>query len=360
MNRYFLYLLLLNMLTNIVIFIPRILISHRYEGAVTGIIIAIPIGFTACFLFCKAISKFPEQGFPEILDRFVNRKIKIGILLLLSSSWIIAGLVTLLGFVDIVNRFINPEISKLFLIFLFIIAIFFAFQLPSQKIMYLLEIILVVNVPLITFIIFKAYTSEYLSWDSIFEVSSHFFVKPNFTSLAAATYTFSGFENVMIFNRLFKNPIKKRNFIIILFLAIFNLFTSFFIPIGIHGADGAHEFLYPWISSADSLRIIYGPIERVIFLFIMFYISITLISVTVHWHVAFELIKGIPKGEIGKKMKWFIFGMLGCLSILGGLEVNALQMIKFAGFWLLGRLGIKLLIVTLILFIAWRAKKWSH
>jgi spore germination protein KB len=322
-----------------------------------GILIAIPIGFLACVVFCMAIAKFPEQGFPEILDRYINRKIKIGILFLLSCSWIIAGLITLLGFVDIVNRFINPEISKIFLILVFFVPICFVFQLPTQKIMYILEIVMVINVPLIAFIIFKSYTSEYLSWDSIFEVGTHFFDKPSYKSLAAATFTFSGFENIIIFNRLFKKPIKKRNFIIILFLAIFNLVTSFFIPIGLHGADGAQEFLYPWISSADSLRIVYGPIERVIFLFLMFYISITLMSVSVHWHVAFELLKGIPKDKTGKKMKWFIFSMFGCLSILGSIGLSALQTMMFAENWLVGRLGIKILIVALIFFLARRQKK---
>jgi hypothetical protein len=345
------------MLTNIVIFIPKILITYRFEGALMGILIAIPIGFFACIIFCKAISKFPEEGLPEIIDKYMNRKVKIGILFLLSCSWMIAGLLTLLGFVDIVNRFINPEISKVFLILIFLVAICFVIQLPTQKIMYLLEIIMFINVPLIMFIIFKSYTSDYLNWDSIYEIGTHIFERPNFKAIAASTFAFSGFENVIIFNRLFKNKIKTRNFVVVLLFAVFTLFTSFFIPIGIHGADSVHEFLYPWISTADSLRIIYGPIERVIFLFLMFYISITLISVSVHWHVAFELMKGIPKGEIGKKMKWFIFAIVGCVSIIGGLEVNALQIIKLAENWLIGRLGIKILIVLLIFFLARRVKK---
>jgi spore germination protein KB len=345
------------MMTNIIIFIPKILITHRFEGTLMGILIAIPIGFFACIVFCKAISKFPEQGLPEIIDRFINRKVKIGILLLLSCSWMIAGLLTLLGFIDIVNRFINPEISKVFLIMIFLVAICFVLQLPTQKIMYLLEIIMFINVPLIMFIIFKSYTSDYLSWDSVYEVGTHIFERPNYKAIAAATFTFSGFENIIIFNRLFKNEIKMRNFIVVLLLAIFTIFTSFFIPIGILGADSVNEFLYPWISTSDSLRIIYGPIERVIFLFLMFYISITLISVSVHWHVAFELVKGIPKGEIGKKMKWVIFAIVGCITIIVGLEVNALQIIKIAENWLIGRLGIKILIVILIFFLARRVKK---
>ncbi len=77
------------------------------------------------------------------------------------------------------------------------------------------------------------------------ELGTHIFERPNIKALAAATYSFSGFTNLIIFNRVIKEKIRYWNFIIILFLGIFNLFTTFFIPIGFHGSDGAQEYLYP-------------------------------------------------------------------------------------------------------------------
>lgn len=82
--------------------------------------------------------------------------------------------------------------------------------------MYLLEIILYINVPFIAFIFIKAVTSDYLSWDSIFEVGNHFYSMPNISAVAVASYIFSGYANIIIFNRLFKVKIKRINFLVIL------------------------------------------------------------------------------------------------------------------------------------------------
>ncbi|WML44163.1 GerAB/ArcD/ProY family transporter [Neobacillus sp. PS3-40] len=356
MNRYFIYLILLNMLTNIIIFVPKILMTYRFEGAVLGILIAIPIGLALCFVFNKAMSKFPEQGLPEILNHFNNRKIKIAILVCFSCIWFSAGLLSLLGFVDIVKRFINPEISEILLAVLFLGAICFVAQLPSQKVMYLIEIILFINVPLTFFIVFKAFTSKYFSWDSVFEVGTHIFMRPSFTSIAAATYAYSGYLNLLIINRLFKNKIKGKNYFIILFLVIFNLFTTFFIPIGFHGADSVQEYLYPWISTADCLRIVYGPIERALYIFLMLYTSITLLSTSLHWHVAFEFLKGVSREEPSQKKKWIIFAIFICLSIVAEWKINALQLIKISSYWLNGRFIFEAFVAALLLFLARRQK----
>ena len=103
MNRYFLYLVILNMLTNVIIFVPKILIADRYNGAVSGFLIAIPIGVTLTFIYSKALSKFPEQGIPEILDQsnLWFKRIYLGTIQIL---WFTAGLITLIGFIDILSR----------------------------------------------------------------------------------------------------------------------------------------------------------------------------------------------------------------------------------------------------------------
>jgi spore germination protein KB len=356
MNRYFIYLVLLNMLTNIIIFVPKILTTYRFDGAVSGILIAIPVGLVLCFFFSKSMSKFPEQGLPEILDHLSNRIIKLAFLVFLSCIWFTAGLLSLLGFIDIVKRFINPEISEILLASLFLVAICFVVQLPSQKVMFLMEIILFINVPLTFFIIFKAFTSQYFSWDSVFEIGTHLFTRPSFKSIAAATYAYSGYLNLFIINRLFKNKIKGKNYLIIVLLVIFNLFTTFFIPIGFHGADGVHEYLYPWISTADCLRIVYGPIERAIFIFLMLYISITLISASLHWHVAYEFLKGTSNREPSKKKKWIILSTFVCITIFAVWKVNALQLIKMSSYWLMGRFIIEVSVVAFIFFLARRQK----
>ncbi|MFC4798585.1 GerAB/ArcD/ProY family transporter [Neobacillus sp. GCM10023253] len=356
MNRYFLYLILINMIINVIIFVPKILIEYRYEGAVMGMLIAIPIGFTLACLYSKAITKFPGQGLPEIADKFFKHRwltiLHFGSIQLTAFS---AGLITLVGFIDILTRFINPEMPRLLLLTIYLIAILFIIQLPTERVMYILEIILFMNTPLIGFIVFKAFTSDYLSWDSILEVGTHLFDRPSLKAIAAASYVFSGYANLVIFNRVIKEKLKVWNFIIIFFMSLFNLFTTFFIPIGFHGSDGAQEYLYPWISTSDSLRLVYSPIERVIFIFLMFYMSITLMSITMHWHVAFELFKGTFRKKENKKLKWIILSAYCGCAVIAVMFIETILLNQITVYWMIARLGLEVVIV--ISFSLWARRR---
>lgn len=357
MNRYFLYLIILNMMTNTIIFVPKILIEDRFDGAVMGMIVALPLGLFFTIATVKLLGKFPEQGLPELLNSSFGKKFKTAVLVSLACIWFSAGLITLLGFIDILNRYINPEIKKIYLVLPFLVAVLFVIQMTTQKVMYLLELVLFINTPLIGFIVFKAFTSDYMNWNSIFEVGTHLFAFPKLNAIAASSYAFSGYANALIFNRLFKGKIKARNFVAIFFLVLFNLFTTFFIPIGIHGADGVGEYLYPWIATSDSLRMIYGPIERVIFIFLMFYLSITLLSVSVHWHVSLEFLKSLSPTGLTSKQIGIIMGALAAISMIAVYSITALQLIKIAGYWLQLRVPVEILFILLLFITARRQKK---
>lgn len=344
------------MLTNVIIFVPKFLIIYRFDGAFMSIIIAIISGMVLMYLDIIVFARFPGKGLPEIIENRVKKPLKIIFLIGLSFFWFTAGLLTLLGYIDILHRFINPDLSKVWLLVIFLVVICFVIQLPTQKVMYLLEIILLINVPLIVFIFIKALSSDYLNWDSIFEVGTHFFTMPKLKPIAVASYVFSGYTNIIIFNRLFKKKIKSINFALILGASIINLFTSFLIPIGIHGADGVHEYMYPWIMTSDSLRLVYSPIERALFIFLMLYISITLLSVSVHWHVALELIKGTYSNKPSTKKNLAALACFFCFSILFVIRIDLMHPEIIALVWLIARYFIEIIVVVVFFFFLRRPK----
>jgi spore germination protein KB len=356
MNRYFLYLVLLNMLTNVIIFVPRFLIKYRFDGMLISIVIAIVIGMALMYADSVVYARFHGQGFPEIIQNRLNKPIRIFILIIFAFFWFFAGLLTLLGYIDILHRFINPELSKVWLIAIFLLILCFVIQLPTKKVMYLLEIVLVINVPFIAFIFLKAVTSDYLSWDSIFEVGNHFYNKPNISSVAVASYVFSGYANIIIFNRLFKVKIKPINFAFIFGFSILTLFTSIMIPIGMHGADKVDEYIYPWIIMVDSIRLPYSPIERALFIFLMLYVNISLISVTVHWHVAFELIKGTfsDKNRVNKNR--LVLALFFVFTTLTVVRIDYMHPELISMYWLIARLFFEVLAVFGFFFFLRRRK----
>jgi spore germination protein KB len=333
------------MLTNVIIFVPKYLIQYRFDGLIVSMVISTIIGMGLMKLDTIVYSRFPGQGLPEILEHGLNRSLKIIILVSFSVFWFIAGLLSLLGYIDILHRIINPEMSKVWLLVAFLAVLGFVIQFPTQKVMYLLEIILFLNVPLIVFIFIKAVTSDYLNWDSIFEVGTHAVSVPKLNPVAVASYVFSGYANIIIFNRLFREKVKNINFVIIFFVSLITLFTSVFIPIGIHGSDGVQEYIYPWIMTADSLRLPYSPVERVVFIFLMLYINITLISVSVHWHVAFELMIGVFKNKNSKKNSRLVLAFFFGISILTVLRIDFMHPELISMYWLIARFFVEIIAV---------------
>ncbi|MEH7094249.1 hypothetical protein [Neobacillus vireti] len=321
-----------------------------------GAILAIPVGVTLNYIYSKTITKFSQQAVPD-LPKDKNSGIKRLYLVSIQLVWFSAGLLTLIGFIDILARFVNPEMPKLLLLAIYLTAIFLIIRMPTERVMYLLEIVLFLNTPLILFIIIKAYTNPSINWDSILEIGTHLFKWPNLKAFAAATYCFSGYANLIVFNRVIKGKLKGWNFFVIAILGLINMFTTFFIPIGYHGSDGTQEYLYPWVTTADSLRLVYSPIERVIFLFLMFYMSISLMSVAIHWHVALELIKGSFKKEVSKKQEWLILGVFTGISVIGLIYFNTILLLKFATYWLIVRLASEVMLVGV--FFLWARRKKS-
>lgn len=70
------------------------------------------------------------------------------------------------------------------------------------------------------------------------------------------------------------------------------MLLTFLVPIGYFGTVAIDRHVYTWFSTADSIRMEYFIIERMLFIFYFAYLSLSLVSVIVHWHGGLELFKG--------------------------------------------------------------------
>ncbi|MFE8700513.1 GerAB/ArcD/ProY family transporter [Cytobacillus sp. FJAT-54145] len=362
-SRYFYYLIFLNMLANIIVFVPRILIDNRKDGAVMAILIAIPIGLLMAYLFAKFMSKVPRKDVKEILDEAkVSKWISRPLLIYLIIIWFSAGIIALLAFTDITKRFINPDIDVIYIAMLFLVFVSWSSALPSKKVLYVLELILLVNLPLTSFIFFKAFVNDNLSWMNMLEAGTHIGNIPTIHSIAAATYVFTGYINLVIFNRLFSKGINLKYFWLLIPVGFGVLFTTYFLPIGYYGFDGIGEFTYPWLSTADAIRIKFFFVERVFFIFLLMYVGISLINVIVHWHVGLEMIKSLlPKKVDDTKgiLKWvkldyLILSFFSILYLYIQFYVDELTVFKMSEWWLVIRLPSEYIGALFIIFIIWR------
>lgn len=296
-TRYFYFLILMNMLINIINFVPRELIDMRFDGALMSILFAVPIGTAFIYLFTKVMYKFPGKGVPEIFDASMPKVLSSLILLAYAALWYTAGVITMLSFVDITMRFISPDTGVIPVVIGFLLLVSFCCRTDSMSLLYGLEVLLGITVPLILYASVKALTNANFSWDSVFQILTFFKHAPDLKSLAAGTFLFSGYINLAIFNRVFPK-INLKHLWVVAIEGFIVLLLSFLVPIGYFGTEGVERHVYTWFSTADSIRIETFLIERMLFIFYFAYMTLSLVSVIVHWHVGMHLFKGaIPLSE---------------------------------------------------------------
>lgn len=308
MNRYFYYLIIVNMITNVLTFIPRILLNERLSGSLIAIPIGTIIGTVLLYLFIKQISQFPEMGLPEILEKYLSKWFKNIYIFFNGLMWFHAGLFTLLSFITITKVFISPDMSGYLITSMFLLLLCFSILMPTKKVLYATELLILLNLPFILIILIKAIFNDYFSWDSVRIFFTHYREVPTWSAISAATFIYFGFANLVIFNREFQKISLKWVWLIMLF-GLQVLLVTMLGPIGFHGAvKGVDSYVFPWVRTADSMRMELGFVERVIYIFLLLHINISLVSITIHWHVSIELFKSIfPKVKIkGKYVTGYI------------------------------------------------------
>lgn len=297
MNRYYVYLILFNMFANMVAYIPKVLVNHRFDGLLQSITIGTLIGLVMMYIVSTTMFQFPGEGYPEIVKRFFSKKASTILLILWAIVWFLSGVITLIAFSFIAKRFFNPTMPVWGVLTLFCVIVAFGVLLNTKQLLYFIEIMMLLLFPFVLIIFLKAYFSNELDWQGIkipLTMVNHW---GDYSAISASYFSFVGCTNLLIFNRVFtkKHHFKKHYLLFFGLLGFLNLFTSAFIPIGIIGIDEIQKSVYLWWLSTDSLHFDYMPIERVSFVFVILYVAISLISVMITWHTGVEFLKSVWK-----------------------------------------------------------------
>ncbi|MDI7742024.1 GerAB/ArcD/ProY family transporter [Lysinibacillus fusiformis] len=299
MSRYYYYLILINMVANIIASVPTILLQYHKDGSVSSMALAVVTGTILVTIYTRFFNAFPGMTLPDLLMKTTSKWFYKPFIFFLALMWFVAGLITLVTFIFLLVRYLTPEMPVFQISLLLIFSIIFGCFMKTERVLYTIELILLITFPLILFIFYKAYTSKSIEWDFVKEAALYVNQLPNVNSFASCFFLFLGVANLFIFNRFFT---KKQNFkwMHIAFIGIIStltLFTTYFIPIGFNGFENIDDLVYPWITTSDSLRMEFFMIERVLFVFLLFYLGIAFLSILIHWHVSIEFLKYVFKLE---------------------------------------------------------------
>ncbi|MFS0638014.1 GerAB/ArcD/ProY family transporter [Mesobacillus foraminis] len=363
MSRYFFYLVFVNMIANVVASVPKILISHREDGAIVSMILSFFSGLVFCYIVTRFFNLFPGQGLPELTRKYLPRWVSFPVLLLVAGSWYIAGLITLVTFSFLLKRFLTPDMPLPWITSTFLLFLTYGILMKSRSVLYTIEFVLLCCLPIIFVITLKAYTTPELRWDFIKEAVMHIYHVPDFSAFSASTYLLLGGFNLIIFNRLFKREqhINWKNMLFIGLAGGASLVTTYFVPIGINGFESIGGIVYPWITTSDALRLEFFVVERVLYIFLLLYLAISFLSVLIHWHVTLELLKSIIWF---KRLKWkkrnltpFLFiGLFWFVSLEIVTYLTEYQLIEYTRYFLNYLLCSFAVMFGLFLFIKRRAE----
>lgn len=329
------------MVTNLIASVPRILMRDSKDGVILSMIIAVISGVILTIIVINLFRYFPNMTFPEILKKSISKWFYYPILFYFACSWFAAGLITLMTYVLMFNTFLSHETSISITTLAFLLVISFGLFIKEKSVLYMLELVLIIFLPVIIFLLIKIYTEPKLEWDYVkvaFTYINDF--PPSYNSFSASTYMFIGAVNIIIFNK-YINITKKvglKQIAIIGLMGIFTLFTTYFTPIGFNGFEQIQNLTFPWITTSDSIRMKYSLIERVTFLFVIVFIGVAFLSLLIHWYVSLKLFESIFHF---KKLKWkgtnltpylvvILFGLIALVTIR---IINEFQLVKLSMFF---------------------------
>ncbi len=356
-SRYFYCLFLMISLINIINFVPRVLIDRRFDGALMSIVTAVGLGTLFVYLFTVLIAKFPGKGIPEIIKPLLPRIMVPPILLIFAVLWCMAGVVTLLSFVDITLRYISPDTNPYLVELGFLVLVCICCRFDPVSLLYGLEVILSITLPLILYGLVKALLNPDFNWDSVLQIMTYIWHKPDIKSLAAATFSFSGYMNMAIFNRVF-HKLKLKHIWILAVEGLLVLLLTFLVPLGYFGTVGVERHVYTWFSTADSIKIQSFIIERMLFVFYFSYMTLSLVSVIIHWHVGLELIKAMfsSSGKLSPKAVRWKDGIILC--VFSGVAISLMQLDQYhlnkLGMWFLQTRWYGEMLMIALLFYCYR------
>lgn len=292
MSRFLYYFIFINMLAIIMTPVPRLLLVRSGDGALTATLCSIVAGVLFTYITVSFFIQFPGQDLIELLQEHTSSWVRIPVTLFLTVMWFVAGTITLVMTVFLLITFLTPLMSIYTITLSILITVFFGVLLKSKSVLYTLEIVFILSIPVGIVMFFKLFTSNELDFDQVRLALTHINSLPDYTAFTSSTFMFMGCANLIVFNKYFKEKqhISKWSLVAISIFGVFMIVNSYLIPIGLSGFDQIDQFIFPWTSAADAVRMKFGFIERVVFVFMFLFVTTSFISIIIHWHVAYKLL----------------------------------------------------------------------
>lgn len=350
-QRYYIYLFSINAIVCLAAFIPQFLYKNRYNGSLSSLVISTLAGTLLLFLFQVQIKKFPGQNISGMLNRVLPGVLKK---LFLSLNYILSiftGVLFLTSIMQIIREFLtlNSTIIYYFLLLLIV----FSILSETNSILFMLEITILFVTPFFLLILLRFFTDDLVLVDSMKESLTYFMHFPKWHSVVAGLFVFTGFTNSLVYGEHILPFTKKHQFIIWL-ISCGVLFSSYFIPIGYFGLKGVGLENYVWITTIDSMHINYFFLERIVLVFILVLIGVTLMYLILTYHSSMKFLQMMTK-DYGGKTKWVGIFIIVISAFITQYYTDEINLMIFFFYFFVFRIFMDLILIVLLFFASRRA-----
>ena len=288
--RFIVYLFAVNALMNDIGFVPRILLNGRHDDAYVALLSAFFLNVLLIVVTFWLLKRFPYKDLNQILTETLPAFIRLPLIVYFALQWLIAGSLGLIMVAEISAKYLNVGASGYTILYLFVVLVLLAARSRSDRVLFALELSVIMTLPLLLLIIIATFTTQGILWQGIIILLRES-GWPNGERLAAASYIYAGYMNIFLFNKVIQPSYQPWKLILGVF-AIFVFYLYLFsLPIALLGTETVAHFYYPWVITADALRVEHAPIERAFYPALIGYLNIALLNTIVHWHVAYAFLK---------------------------------------------------------------------
>jgi spore germination protein KB len=345
-RRYYFYLLYLNATVNFVGLIPQILYKNRLGGSVSGLLLSTLVSMLFMVIFHRQMNKFPGKNISQIMYGIFPEWFRKMFLMYYLFLWYCSGLFFLVSLTKISRTFMDPNMSSLLIFILFLILVVYSATLQSESILLMLEIVVLMEVPFHLLVIGRFSTDQLLNTDFMIEAMTYILHYPNFDSLAAASFIFAGYTNILLFNEQIR-PIQKKHVIVAGTIGVFVLFTTYFIPIGYSGLQGIGKEVFVWLTTADSMHFEYLFVQRMTYILLLVYIGISLMFIILSWHSSLQCLN-MMIFKNGGTAKWVAISFFVVVAFFVHQYTDEINLLRFF-IWLLNIRFVSDIVLIIIL-----------
>lgn len=350
--RYYYLLLITTILSHFILYAPYELNRNIFDGSFVAIFISLVIACINAYMTIYVYNAYKNCNILAI-NKILLGKYLGGIFSFFTISInLLVSFFMFRGLLEIVMKFMLPSTPVWFLAITFLFLPYINLLNDNKS---FLRFIAFISIFIIVWaILYILLSVKGIHYYYIKTAVIHSIKLPNFATIAAAGFFFSGVSHLSVFNPEFKRINWKKTCMVYILIGIPVALLAIYIPVGTLGPYLLQKTLLTAVTTSDTISVDLFFIERALYILLPLFFLLSASDFIVFGYVSWALIKDSIKNN---KISLFIINIIGIAYIIVSYLIRETQtMLKLGSLCITVALAFHVFITTL-LFILTKLKE---